>query len=136
MTLKLDPKYMGFYLDGQDAGSKVFDPEIDLDQVAQQVLKTGESPHAVLLVAVTDAAKHLEVGPQKQAWKDKHKRDLEDFDADLAYKHYVQGLIDDCVSEHEADKEDGLIPALSLAWEEGEEDDDEDDEPDEPRKRR
>ncbi len=130
MTLKLSPQYIGFYLEGRGAGAKAFDPPIDLDLVAKRILSQGTLPHQALFVFVTDAAKSLEVGHDRQEWIDGRRRKLDGLDADLAYSHYLQGLIDDCVAELELDEEDGIVPAIRAAASEdddGEDDDGEDD---------
>lgn len=133
MPIKLERNYMVFYLEGRRAGGKAFDPTIDLDLVAERVLKTGETPHQALLETVTDAAKSLEVGPERQAWIDKRARKLKGLDPDVAYRHYTQGLIDDCVAELDVDDEDGddgILCALDAALEDEEDDDEDEDEED------
>lgn len=138
MPIKLERKYMDFYLDGRRAGSKAFDPDIDLDLVADRILEKGETPHQALLEMVTDAAKHLEVGPERKAWIDKHRREIQGLDADTAYRHYVQGLIDDSVAELDVDDDEGqegILCALDAALDEQSEEDEDEEEDDEPGRR-
>lgn len=112
----LNKSYLPFYLEGRNA--KPLKHELDVAELANQVLK-GESPPKVALAAVMTAAEPLYATRHRARWVGKHEAGIATAggDADAAYRHFVQGRLDELAAE---------IDALICEELEGEEDADED----------
>lgn len=114
--------YWQCYLDGR--ADKLIRGDIDVQQLATDLVGKGESLRGVVMAACARVAAPLENGKAKQHWV----REAEAFiktaggDADAAYSAYLQGRIDKLASKTER----RVIEALDEMFGEGEEDDGED----------
>lgn len=125
--MQLARNYMRFYLDGRD-DSEDFDPDLDIAELAEQAVKSSDSPNAVIRVAANDAAKPLEHGPDRRKWIKRHGKEIAESGGDesLAYRHYLQGMVDELVLEIEPD----VVEEMRRALPDGDDDDDDEDDGD------
>lgn len=124
----MNAKYLGFYLDGREA--KLLKHDIDVDELADKICQTGESPHQVLRRAVEDASKALNHDRMRRQWLRDNEEEIKEAGGSdqEAWDHFLMGKVDELIYNLEP----ALMEALEEAvfGEDGGEDegDDEDDE--------
>lgn len=123
--------YAWAYLAGRE--ERLIKNDIDVEQLAEQVLEGKGSVHEVTRTAVAAAAKGLAVDRKKRDWITDYDEEIKGSvgsDSNTAYEHYLEGRIDELTSR----LEDDVVEAMGdIVGDDGEEDDGgegEDDEPD------
>lgn len=121
--------YASFYLEGRD--DRLLKSDIDVDDIAEQVIAGKGSIHELLVKAATAAAEPLRVDRKKRQWLEDFEDEIKEAggDAEEAYGTYLSGRIDQLVSQ----LDDDVVAAMSLelGGEEDDEDEEDDDEEDE-----
>lgn len=124
MKLKIDPRYMDFYVDGRGVSIDTR-KALEIDDLVKQVSAGPDDPHEVLLRLVEKIAQPLEIGSEKRTWLAVNEAKIGDRDKHTAYAHYLKGQVDETVWE----LEDEIFDHMAAPDED--EDDDEEDEDDE-----
>ena len=123
--MKLDPKYLCFYLEGR-TDDPLDDDDVDLDDLVDKIADGGgDTPYTVAHgVAVTLAAP-LKHDREKRQWIADNKEEIAEAggDSNLAYEHYILGRTDAYASILEGE----IVDALLEADDDDDEDDDDDD---------
>lgn len=116
----LNKMYIGFYLEGRNA--KPMKHEADVESLAAKVLEGGDSPPKVAEFAALKAAEPYRGGRSSGAWIQKRSAGIAAAGGagDEAYRHYMQGRVDELTGELDA--------LICEALEGGDEDEDEDEE--------
>lgn len=129
--MKLSKSYALFYAMGRD--EKALKNDVDTEAIAERVINGDGAPFELCLEAATDTAKPLQADRKRRVWFEEHAEEITAAggDKDEAYKHFVQGRIDELAGELEAEVAADLI-VLALGDDDEDEDDDEDDGDEEP----
>lgn len=121
--------YAPFYIAGR--ADRLIKSDVDTEEIAALVLKGNGSIHELLVKAVTEVAAPLRVDRKKKAWYEEYEDEIKEAggDQEEAYRHYLQGRIDELVFQLEPEVLDEL--EISLGGDpDGDEEHDEDDDDD------
>lgn len=123
--------YAWAYLAGRE--ERLIKNDIDVEQLAEQVLEGKGTVHEVTRAAVSAAAKGLAVDRKKRDWITDYDEEIKGSvgsDSNTAYEHYLEGRIDELTSR----LEDEVVVAIGdIVVDDGEDDEGgegDDDEPD------
>lgn len=123
--------YAWAYLEGRE--ERLIKHDIDVEQLAEQVLEGKGSVHEVTRAAVATAAKPLALDRKKREWIADYDESIKGSvgsDSNTAYEHYLEGRIDELTSR----LEDEVVVAIGdIVVDDGEDDEGgegDDDEPD------
>lgn len=100
----LKKQYLGYYLDGREARAfRELRDDVDHKALAQEVAEGTIMPRDAALRAATALATAHQTGRSKTSWINGVKVDLGDEgDPDDAYRHYLQGRIDEAAASIES----------------------------------
>ena len=135
--MNIQREYADFYLEGRQ-GKIIGRDVIDVEKLAERVLKGGGEPYVVVRAAVLDAAKELEFGRHKKSWVAQNEDDVKDakLSVDTAFSHYLAGRVDESCAAYEEEVVDVMTDIVNDGDDdEDEDDDDEDDEGDDKDKK-
>jgi len=125
----MKPACIHFYLEGRD--QKLFRNSIDDVDLAQQVVKTGESPGVVIRRAVT--AEAVALVRLKKSWLRENEDEIKEIGCteDEAWEAYTEGRCDELVLALEPGVIEALIDEVDGGDEEGDDDGEEEDDDEE-----
>jgi hypothetical protein len=122
----MQKEYVTFYLLGRD--EKKLKNDIDIDQIAEQVIEGKGTIYELLHKAATVAVAPLREGRRKRDWLEEYESEIKECggDGEAAYQHYLDGRVDELVVL----LDDEVVGAMA-GDEEDEDEEDEDEESEE-----
>jgi hypothetical protein len=129
----MKPTYATFYIEGRE--DRLLKHDIDTDEIARLVMNGKGSIHELLTKAAKAAAEPLLVARKKRTWIEEFEDEIKTAggDSEEAYRHYIDGRVDELAFSLERDAVEALGDACGsdATKEEGEADEEEEDEDDE-----
>lgn len=120
--------YISFYLEGRD--DRALKHDIDTEEIARMVVDGKGTIHELLMKAAKSAAEPHLVARKKRSWIEESDEEIKAAggDSEEAYRHYIDGRIDELVYKLEVEVLEVLEELCGGESEEGEDEDGEDDE--------
>jgi DNA polymerase III delta subunit len=128
----MKPTYVTFYIEGRE--DRLLKHDIDTDEIARLVMNGKGSIYELLLKASKAAAEPLLVARKKRTWIEEFEAEIKTAggDAEEAYRHYIDGRVDELAFSLERDAVEALAEACGSGTSgDGVDDEDEDDEDEE-----
>lgn len=129
--MKLNEPYAFFYALGRD--EKTIKHDIDTDAIAERVIKGEGTTYELCLEAATNEAKPLQNDRKRRNWFEANTSFIAQAggDKDEAYRHFIQGRIDELAAELDAEVTEAMIEDLLDNDEDDDDEEDEDEDDDE-----
>jgi len=91
----MKPTYATFYIEGRE--DRLLKHDIDTDEIARLVMNGKGTIHELLLKASKAAAEPLLVARKKRTWIEEFEAEIKTAggDAEEAYRHYIDGRVDE-----------------------------------------